>query len=248
MVEFLFVTDLDNTLVGDKTALQHLNEQLSTHREMHGTRIVYSTGRSHPSYCQLAVEQSLLPPDALITGVGTAIRYNAAEEPDAAWSAQLQHGWDRDRVVAVASHFADLVPQPEMEQGPFKVSFFLEESIAPDVLPSLELALTAAGLQFNLIYSGKKDLDILPINANKGLALAFLLHHWQADPARTVTCGDSGNDRALFSIHGTRGIIVGNAYPELLQWHYDNPSPERYLAKSHCAAGIVEGLSYFGFL
>jgi len=45
---FLFVTDLDNTLVGDDQALAELNRQLSQHRTEHGTKIVYATGITHP--------------------------------------------------------------------------------------------------------------------------------------------------------------------------------------------------------
>lgn len=248
MAQFLLVTDLDNTLVGDDAALGQLNQRISEHRSTFGTRLVYSTGRSHQSYLELARQKRLLPPDALITGVGTAIRYSNDGEPDGDWSAVLQNGWDRDLALNVASHFADLVLQPESEQSQFKLSYFLSEEIAPDVLPRLTDLLKEAELQFNLIYSGRKDLDILPASADKGMALNFLINKWQCNPARTITCGDSGNDRALLSISGTYGIIVGNAYPELLEWHRNSPSPQRYLANQYCAAGILEGLRHFGFL
>jgi len=45
---FLLITDLDNTLVGDPAILGTLNEHLEQHRQTHGTRIVYATGRSRP--------------------------------------------------------------------------------------------------------------------------------------------------------------------------------------------------------
>lgn len=41
---FLFVTDLDNTLVGDDAALAQLNRQLSQHGQFYGTKIVYEPG------------------------------------------------------------------------------------------------------------------------------------------------------------------------------------------------------------
>lgn len=69
----------------------------------------------------------------------------------------------------------------------------------------------------------------------------------EIDPAQTVVCGDSGNDIALFA-GAERGIIVGNASYELLQWHNDNPADHHYLAEAACAGGILEGLNYFGFL
>ncbi|MDX2212927.1 MAG: sucrose-phosphate phosphatase [Oculatellaceae cyanobacterium bins.114] len=247
MATFLLVTDLDHTLVGDDDALAELNQQLSQYRESDGTKIVYSTGRSPTSYRQLCSEKTLLPPDALITGVGTAIYYADHSTPDFSWATQLATQWDRDQVVAIAAHFADLVPQPDSEQGAFKVSFYLAEAIASDVIAELETSLKQQELEIKIIYSGGKDLDILPIQADKGLAMTFVREKWQFEPSQTVVCGDSGNDRALFNMSNERGIIVGNAMPELLQWHQANPQPHHYLAKAHCAGGILEGLQHFGW-
>lgn len=248
VAQFLFVTDLDNTLVGDDLALMQLNERLDWHRREFGTKIVYSTGRSPILYQELLSEKSLLAPDALVTGVGTAIFYGATGEPDPTWKSKLEQGWNRDQVIAMTAHFADLVPQPESEQGAFKVSYYLTKTVAEDTLPELRARLKDAGLQVTLIYSGDRDLDILPEIANKGSALQFLRRYWQFDPIQTVVCGDSGNDLAMFAVAESRGIIVGNAMPELLEWHNAHPSSDRYLAKAHCANGILEGLHHFGFL
>jgi sucrose-6F-phosphate phosphohydrolase len=248
MTQFLFVTDLDNTLVGDDNALEQLNQHLSQHRQTYGTKIVYSTGRSLTLYQELTRERTLLEPDLLIAGVGTEIYPNGSQTPDRAWSDKLAVGWDRDVIVATTAHFSDLVPQPETEQCPFKVSFFLSEDAAISVLPVLKTALTKKGLSIQLIYSTGKDLDILPRRANKGLAMSFVRQNLGFEPSQTVACGDSGNDIALFSFNEAHGIIVGNAHPELLTWHHEHPSETRYLAKAHCAGGILEGLQYFNFL
>ncbi len=248
MTAFLFITDLDHTLVGDDAAMMQLNEHLSRHRDEYGTKIVYSTGRSPFLYQELLSEKPLMSPDAVVTGVGTGIYYGGSTEPDRLWAEQLNQGWERDRVLAATSYFADLELQPEDEQNAYKVSFFLEEAIAPDLLPQIEASLKSEGLQINLVYSGGKHLDILPQGANKGLAMLFLRQHWSFEPDRTVACGDSGNDLSMFHSGEERGIIVGNAMPELRNWHEENPSPNRYMATSHCAAGILEGLGYFGFV
>lgn len=248
MNSFLLITDLDNTLVGDDDAMATLNHQLEQHRQQHGTQIVYSTGRSLTSYRQLIREKPLLQPDILICAVGTEVYHQGVETPDAVWGAKLSHQWDRDLVVSIAAHFADLIPQPDSEQRPFKVSYFLTEQAAVEVLPQLEHGLQSAGLDAQVIYSGSKDLDILPRQANKGMAMTFVRQSLGVEPIHTVACGDSGNDIALFADRQERGIIVGNAMPELLQWHHSNPNPDRYLAEAHCAAGILEGLHYFGFL
>lgn len=242
------MTDLDNTLVGDDETLAELSRQLSQHRAEHGTKIVYATGRSPTLYRQLQSEKQLLEPDALIAAVGTEIYLNGSDTPDSAWSERLSQGWDRDAIVATTAHFADLVPQPDSEQRPFKVSFFLSEAIAVEVLPQLESLLQKRGLDIKLIYSTGLDLDILPRHSDKGLAMQFLRCSWGIEPEQTVVCGDSGNDIALFSVGKEWGIIVGNASSELLKWHNTNPVDRRYLAKNSCAGGILEGLNYFGFL
>ncbi len=248
MTPFLFVTDLDNTLVGDDNALVELNRKLDQHRQEHATKIVYATGRSPTLYRQLQTQKQLLSPDALIAAVGTEIYLNGNETPDSAWSEQLYQGWDRNVVVATTAHFADLVLQPETEQRPFKVSFFLTEALAPEVLPQLKSLLQQQGLDTKLIYSTGQDLDILPRHSDKGLAMQFLRSLWKIEAEQTVVCGDSGNDIALFSVGTEWGIIVGNASLELLEWHNTSPVNRRYLAKAACAGGILEGLIYFGFM
>jgi sucrose-6F-phosphate phosphohydrolase len=245
---FLFITDLDNTLVGDDAAMAELNRQLGQHRQVHGTQIVYSTGRSLTSYRHLRTQKPLLQPDILVAGVGTQIYHNDSDQPDSLWSDTLSHNWDRDLVVAIASHFADLTPQPEAEQNTYKVSYFLTAQAAVAVIPQLEELLRDQGLDSQIVYSGSIDLDILPRHANKGMAMAFLRKTLGVDSDRTVACGDSGNDLSMFVDRQERGIIVGNAMTELLDWHHANPSSNRYLANAHCAGGILEGLGYFGFL
>lgn len=248
MTKFLFVTDLDNTLVGNDNALIELNQKLSQHRQAYGTKIVYATGRSPILYQELLTEKELLVPDALIASVGTEIYYQGEENPDRTWSEKLSVGWHRDVVESIGANFADLIPQPDSEQRPFKVSYFVTEKAATEVLPRLESLLQESGIKAQLIYSGSKDLDILPRVSNKGLAVLFLRKHWEFDDTRTVVCGDSGNDIALFSVGKPRGIIVGNAQPELRQWLQHHPSDDRYLAQADCAGGILEGLKHFGFL
>ena len=248
MSSFLFVTDLDHTLVGDDSALAALNEKLDYHRQQYGTKIVYSTGRSLYLYRQLATEKSLLPPDALITSVGTEIYFDPTEvQCDREWAEVLSQGWNRDKIVEIADNYSALTPQPDSEQNPFKISYYLSESVAKEVLPNLESDLVDRDLKIKLIYSGSKDLDILPSNGDKGLALQFLRHKWEVSAETTVACGDSGNDIALFRGE-EKGIIVGNAKSELRQWYHQNQNETLYLAEAHYADGILEGLKYFEFV
>jgi sucrose-6-phosphatase len=248
VTKFLFVTDLDNTLVGDDQALVELNDRLHIHRQEYGTKIVYATGRSPILYRELASEKNLLEPDALVVSVGTEIYFDGNDTADSTWSEILSPGWSRDLVLSTTVNFSELVPQPDSEQRPFKVSFFLQQDVAASVLPKLESELQKYGLNIKLIYSSGIDLDIVPRTSDKGQAMQFLRQKWKFAAEQTVVCGDSGNDIALFAAGNERGIIVGNARPELLDWHNEYPANYRYLAQNFCAGGILEGLKYFGLL
>jgi hypothetical protein len=248
MAKFMFITDLDNTLVGDDEALSTLNQHLSQHRDEHGTLLVYSTGRSPTLYGELRQEKDLLDPDYVVLSVGTLIFQQGSEAPDPDWSNYLSEGWDRDEVVAIASHFSDLIFQPLSEQTDFKVSFYLEGTIAKEVIPRLESELGDRGLDAQLVYSSDKDLDILPRKGNKGAAVAFLQKKLGMVGDRTVVCGDSGNDLSMFQQANAKGIIVGNAKPELRNWHLPQTTTDTYLAQRPYAGGILEGLHYFNFL
>lgn len=245
-MQWLLVTDLDNTLVGDNQSLAELNTILQAHRQH--LFLVYSTGRSLISYQHLCTEADLLTPDALVTSVGTEIYERDSDRPNSAWSAQLQKNWDRDLVAAIAQEFSVLIPQEDEAQGPFKASYHVAQEDAERILPELNACLQEKELAAQIIYSSGHDLDILPVAADKGNAMTFVRQQFGVPLEQSVACGDSGNDRALFRNSEQQGIIVGNALSELLDWHQQQPSPFRYLAKAHCAAGILEGLQYFQFI
>jgi sucrose-6-phosphatase len=253
MLLALFVTDLDNTLVGNTATLIELNDRLKFCREAYGTRIVYITGRSYLLYDQLMSEQDLLIPDILVASVGTEI-YGGSGSLDRLWSQKLmrrrrgKHRWDRDKIESIASCFTELLPQLDSEQRPFKISYTLPDRLASTVLSFLRESLYSQGFDVEIVYSGGQDLDILPYGAGKGKAMNFLQNRWNINSLQTIVCGDSGNDLSLFRAGLERGIIVGNARSELLDWHDRNPAPYRYLAEASYASGILEGLEHFGVL
>ena len=242
----LLITDLDNTLVGNLEALNLLNDRLIEARQQQEILLVYSTGRSLTSYRHLCTTTPLLTPDILITSVGTEVYRNGQVLADAEWSTKLQQNWDRSLVQKVTSQFKSLNPQPEPEQRPFKVSYFLDAAMAESVMAEVAQTLRSQGLSCQLIYSGGKDLDILPEGADKGKAMQFVQAQYEIGDDHAVACGDSGNDIALFGQN--KGIIVGNAQPELLSWHAQNLASHRYLATANYAAGMLEGLVHFGVL
>lgn len=248
MTQFLLITDLDHTLVGDIPALATLNQRLSQHREDHGSIIVYSTGRSPTLYHQLRTEQEMIDPDYTVLSVGTLIYPGTSDTPLKEWADHLSEGWDREAIVAIAAHFSDLVPQPDSEQTPHKISYFLDETVSAHLLPELIAQFKRQNIDVQTVYSGGADLDILPRNGNKGTAVRFLQEKLAITPERTVVCGDSGNDLSMFTSNCAKGIIVGNAKAELKSWYKESAPEQVYMATGYCSQGILEGLQHFGFL
>jgi hypothetical protein len=249
VAKFLFVTDLDNTLVGDDVALNKLNQWLSKQRQSYGTVIAYTTGRSLPLYQELIAQEKLLEPDVLMLAVGTEIYYPDSNNFDDAWQGKISQGWNREIIVEVAKRFPCLVLQPSTQQTAFKVTYYTNQEGLYVTLPHLNAILQNQGLAVQMIdsYDGG-FLDILPASANKASAAIFVKQCLGFTDEQTVICGDSGNDLSMFQNMLCPAIIVGNARLEILNWHENSPPGKRYLAKSNFAAGILEGLEHFGFL
>lgn len=251
-MKFLLVTDLDNTLVGDAEATLALNQRLLALGEQ--VCLVYATGRSFASFGELSAEflattgQPLLSPDYLIAGVGSEIYHQ--NQRDSAWAARLSANWQRQRIADLLAGLPELVLQPTPEQNPWKLSYFVKpqipskQSSETQLVEQLLQLLASQGLNAEVIFSSNRDLDILPSQANKGTAMAYLQNKLGIGAKATLVCGDSGNDISLFA-QGTLGVIVSNAQPELLDWHRQNRFPQHYWARSAYAAGINEALDFF---
>ncbi|MCU0547010.1 MAG: sucrose-phosphate phosphatase [Oscillatoriaceae cyanobacterium Prado104] len=241
-MKFLLVTDLDNTLVGDDAATLALNQRLQSERSQFC--LVYATGRSYASTRELIAQKQLLLPDYLIAGVGSEIYQDDTLDLD--WATHLSHNWDKLALASIAQQFSQLELQSPLEQNPWKMSFFLEETptVAAEIIGDLQQKISAAGLAAQIVFSSNLDLDILPQTSNKGNALTYLQKRLQIHPEATLVCGDSGNDISMFE-QDARGVIVANALSELLEWYRQCGSQNHYFASSKCAGGIMEGMQYF---
>lgn len=216
---------------------------------------MYATGRSLALYKELVNAGTPLPePAALICSVGTRIysgeglHSSAVEDAkqDADWHALLSDGWDREAVQRAAERVSgSLTSQADSEQGEFKLSYVGDF----DAVQSLRTELSNDGLDVKVIFSSGKDIDILPSNAGKGNAVRHLLKQYaSADgltyeniAARTLVCGDSGNDVAMLGQPGVKACIVGNAQQELLEWFKRECSSD---AATHPNGRAAESILY----
>lgn len=233
----LIISDLDDTLLGDDDALRRF---AGWYEEMRPNfRLAYSSGRFRDSIFRSIATTDLPEPDAVICGVGTEIYETGVDEPLAGWPQIVDNQWDASAIHAACAAYPELELQPAEFQSRFKISFYghgLDEAYLARLRQSLE----AVGQKASVVYSSDRDLDILPARTHKGAAAGFLAQHWMIDRRCVIVAGDSGNDATMFH-EGFRGIVVGNAKPELRAL----AGPRIYHAADSYAAGVVEGLDHW---
>ena len=106
----------------------------------------------------------------------------------------------------ILGHFPDLAFQPREFQSDFKVSCFAH-SASVELLDRVKTALQEEQLNTEIVYSSRRDLDVLPGDVNKGTAAAFTAWTLGIPKDRVIVCGDSGNDLAMFK-RRFWGIVV----------------------------------------
>jgi len=239
----LFSTDLDGTVVGNNDATRRFRDFWQSLPDEHRPVLVFNSGRLVDDQLALLEEVPLPRPDYIIGGVGTMLHAKERGELESAYRHSLGTGFDPRRIADVMGRLPDVTMQAEQYQHGLKSSWFLHDA-DEKALADIEAALLAAKIDARIVYSSGRDLDILPKAADKGAALAWLCGQLHIGLDESVVAGDTGNDRAMFELNDVRGVIVGNALPELVSMA--NSNGRFYLSGATEADGVIEGLRHWG--
>ncbi len=244
-IENLLVCDIDNTLTGDREAADELAKILKVHNKQIGFAI--ATGRSYESAKAILSEYSFPEPDILITAVGSEIYYGIKETPDKGWSNYIRRRWRAELIKKTLGEFWELELQKEVgTQREYKISYNISKKCEdiPDLMQRIQEKLGELKGKQHMVLSHDTYLDILPYRASKGDAAHYLAWKWGFDASRIITCGDSGNDRDMFT-SPLRSIIVANHEESL---NNIRKNKRIFFATKNHAAGVLEGLYHFKVL
>ena len=240
-VDRILVSDIDNTLIGDKEGLELLLQRLGEAEGRIGFGI--ATGRHLNSALKVIKEWGIPRPDLLITSVGSELHYGAGLVEDTGWQRHIDYLWKPEALREALDMLPGLKLQAKVNQRRFKISY----NVDPDSMPTLQeirTHLRRLDLHARLIYSHQAYLDVLPVRASKGMAVRYLAMRWGVPPDCLLVAGDSGNDEEMLS-GNTLGVVVGNYSPELEPLR---SRPRIYFAEAGYARGIMEGMEHYHFL
>ncbi|MDW7649742.1 MAG: HAD-IIB family hydrolase [Bacillota bacterium] len=241
VVDRILVTDIDNTLIGEKESLAELLAMLKNTDVNIGFGI--ATGRRIESALEVLEEWGVPMPDILITSVGSEIRYGPRLIEDRAWARHIDFRWDPEGLRSAMAKLPGIELQSDVVQRKYKVSYYHDPAKAPGVR-EIKQHLRKLGLHAKVIYSHGKFLDLLPIRASKGLAIRHLSLKWGLPLQQFLVAGDSGNDEEMVT-GNTLGVVVGNHSPEL---EHLKKRARIFFAPGHFARGIIEGIEFYNFL
>lgn len=249
--EWIFASDIDNTLTGNLQALERLKKQIASLRKQKRLVLFLSTGRRLNQVMDGFENESIPQGDAIISQVGTEIYlppYSLEMSPLPEWEKRLLQQFSRKRAVEFLQGIDGLEMQPAKYNTSLKVSCYLDKTPHPDrAAARIQQRVARKGNgKYQVIWSSGRDLDIIPAAAGKGKAIRFLLDYLELASQKVIVAGDSGNDRTMFD-EFSHGIVVANAQPELKKLRNEN-RPSVYFAQTAYAAGVAEGLRHFGVL
>jgi sucrose-phosphate synthase len=234
------VSEIDNTLLGDRDALHQLIDRLRAEGVTTGVGI--ATGRNLGSALAMLEEWHFPMPDLLIVSAGTEIYYGPDIVRDTVWQKHISYHWHSEAIKAAMENLPGIELQPPEAQSRYKISYFVDAAKAPSYREIIR-HLRRQQLQVKGVYSHNMYLDLLPIRASKGDALRSAALKWGLPVKRFLVAGASGNDESMLA-GNTLAVVVGNYSPEIENLRN---YPQIYFAQGRYAWGILEALDRYDF-
>ena len=266
----LICTDLDRTLIPnglqpESAGARHQFAALVARPEV---SLAYVSGR-HSALVQEAIANFGLPtPDFVVGDVGSTM-YRVGPEQVwqrmAAWETEIGQDWagcSHADLHDLLRDLPDLRPQESAQQNRFKLSFYVLPHSEHEALEAkIRDRLDPVRVKANLIWSvddlkGIGLLDILPARASKVHAVRALMNLRGFECARTVFCGDSGNDMEVLA-SSIPAVLVANAREDVRESARRLADEKGHGDRLYCArggfmgmngnysAGILEGVAHF---
>lgn len=230
-LDWLLVSDVDDTLAGDEGALAEFSKHTA------GLRLILNSSRPRASVLRtVAGFPPALRIDGCITAMGTEILLGGADLAE--WQKTFD-GWQRD-IVDETMDRLPATPHPDEFQTPFKASYALHCRHWPDAIH----AIAALDPPCRIITSGNSDVDVIPAAAGKDNATLWIARHLGIPRHRLIVAGDSANDLAMFRA-ADMAIAVGNARRELTD---HAPPATTFFSTQPRALGLLQGLRHWGAL
>ncbi|GAB6193827.1 HAD-IIB family hydrolase [Desulfocastanea catecholica] len=234
-------SDLDQNLLGHPVALRTFIEALQANRKC--VLFGIATGRRLDSAIQVMKKHHIPMPNVLITSLGTEIYYNPNLVPDAAWELHIDYLWNPRIIRRTLRELPGLKLQPRLEQSRFKISYYIDPQVAPDI-QQINKMLHQEGQAANVVLSFGQYLDIIPVRASKGLALRWVAERHDIPLDRILAAGGSGADEDMMR-GNMLAVVVANRHNEELSElvHGD----EIFFASRPYAEGILEAIEFYEF-
>ncbi len=234
-------TDLDQNLLGDKEALTAFLEVMRNNQKRISFGI--ATGRRIDSALQALRKNGIPQPDVLISSLGTEIHYAPNLTMDKAWTRHIDHLWNPAAIREILDEFPGLKRQENVHQGKYKISYYIDPSVAPDV-HAIRQWLLQNDQTANVFFSFGQYLDIIPVRASKGLALRWCAEQLGIPLENILAAGGSGADGDMMR-GNTLAVIVANRHHEELSELADIENI--YFAEQGHASGLIEAMQHYHF-
>ena len=234
-------SDLDQNLLGDPESLTKFSRTIKGQRKCATFGI--ATGRRLDSALRIIKRYRIPQPDVLITSLGTDIHYAPNLTSDIAWKEHIDHLWTPRVVRRTLAELPGIKLQPKGEQSRFKISYYINPSLAPSQEEIVGL-LHQEEQTVNVTVSFGQYLDITPVRASKGFALRYFASQWDIPLEHVLAAGGSGADEDMMR-GNTLAVVVGNRHEEELSNLSDIENI--YFAEMPHAQGILEAIDHYDF-